>query len=426
MSLNWTYIDNVTSSTLKSSTVWSLNYSVPEMAVVTAMLVAMVAVTACGNALVGVALVRFRSLRSVSNMLIGNLAVSDFLLAVIVLPLSTINECLGRWPLGYVACNIWLTVDVLCCTASIWNLCMIAVDRCTAIVYPLWYRHRRSVWHAVPYVAAVWLVSLAVSIPPSLLGWSDVYVVDDDSQAYQCVLYQSPGYVMFSASASFFVPFTATVLLYVRIFTLLLRRMSVTRTSMTSSTTVGRRVNVTRRGCPVAELSTRQLSDSATFSEDVAHCYSVTAEMIGKSSATERRCQDDTLCLTMPSVTSTTSLTHSKHPAMTCRHQQSGPAVRDDVHERHRETAVASYRRDRREIVMSVRMAVIVIVFGGMWLGFFVVYVVHSWCPACYVPRQLDAFLFWLGYANSSVNPILYTIFNADFRRAFRNILGNC
>lgn len=178
MSSNWTYVDNVT-----SSPTWLLNYSGPEMALVTAMLSLMIAITAAGNALVVVAIFRFRSLRSVSNMLIGNLAVSDFLLAVIVLPLSTINECLGRWPLGHVACNVWLTVDVLCCTASIWNLCTIAVDRCTAVAWPLWYRHKRSTRYAVPYIAAVWIVSLCVSTPPSFLDWSDVYVVDHTSQA---------------------------------------------------------------------------------------------------------------------------------------------------------------------------------------------------------------------------------------------------
>jgi len=85
-----------------------------------------------------------------------------------------------------------------------------------------------------------------------------------------------------------------------------------------------------------------------------------------------------------------------------------------------------SYWRDRREVVVSVRMAVIVVVFGGMWSGFFVVYVMRSWCSTCYVPRQLEAFFFWLGYANSSVNPILYTIFNTDFRRAFTDIVAVC
>jgi len=54
----------------------------------------------------------------------------------------------------------------------------------------------------------------------------------------------------------------------------------------------------------------------------------------------------------------------------------------------------------------------------------FVVYVVHGCCPHCYVPRELDAFFFWLGYSNSSVNPILYTLFNEEFRRAFQRILG--
>jgi len=40
------------------------------------------------------------------------------------------------------------------------------------------------------------------------------------------------------------------------------------------------------------------------------------------------------------------------------------------------------------------------------------------------VPRELDAFFFWLGYSNSSVNPILYTIFNEEFRRAFLRMLS--
>jgi len=47
---------------------------------------------------------------------------------------------LGYWVFGRAACQIWLTLDVLYCTASIWNLCVIAFDRFTATMYPVWYR----------------------------------------------------------------------------------------------------------------------------------------------------------------------------------------------------------------------------------------------------------------------------------------------
>ena len=82
-------------------------------------------------------------------------------------------------------------------------------------------------------------------------------------------------------------------------------------------------------------------------------------------------------------------------------------------------------RYEQREMRATIRMAIIIAFFCGMWLGFFVTYVIRGLCPdSCPVPRELDALFFWLGYANSTINPILYTIFNDDFRRAFQKILG--
>ena len=243
-------------------------------------------------------------------------------------------------------------------------------------------------------------------------------MVDRESDVIQCVLYQSRGYVLFSALASFFVPFSITVILYVRIFALLLRRMAVTRTTMTSLTTVARDNDVTRRRCAVSELPRRQLPHAA----DVEHSDSVACH----SNTTERTNNADVRQLAASPVTTSTSLAPCDRAATSSSHQQRRRTA--DVDGRHRESAAVqvSYWRDRREVVVSVRMAVIVVVFGGMWSGFFVVYVMRSWCSTCYVPRQLEAFFFWLGYANSSVNPILYTIFNTDFRRAFTDIVAVC
>jgi len=55
----------------------SLNYSTPMMVVVASLLTVVIGATMFGNVLVGLALFRFRSLRTVSNFLIGNLALSD-------------------------------------------------------------------------------------------------------------------------------------------------------------------------------------------------------------------------------------------------------------------------------------------------------------------------------------------------------------
>ena len=49
--------------------------------------------------------------------------------AITVLPLNVAYSVLGKWIFGSITCKIWLTADVLCCTASILNLCAIALDR---------------------------------------------------------------------------------------------------------------------------------------------------------------------------------------------------------------------------------------------------------------------------------------------------------
>jgi len=157
----------------RADAVTSINYPLPKMIALATALTVLIIFTVLGNLLVLVALFRYRGLRTISNCLIGNLAASDFLLAVTVLPFSATNECLGHWTFGRVACSVWLVVDVLCCTASIWNLCIIAADRYTATVHPVWYRDRSSARRrALAYIGVVWAVSVAVCLPP-LFGWNN-------------------------------------------------------------------------------------------------------------------------------------------------------------------------------------------------------------------------------------------------------------
>lgn len=58
--------------------------------------------------------------------------------------------------------------------------------------------------------------------------------------------------------------------------------------------------------------------------------------------------------------------------------------------------------------------------FIACWLPFFFMYILRL---AYDIPGIAFSTAFWLGYMNSALNPVIYTIFNKDFRRAFRRIL---
>lgn len=51
-------------------------------------------------------------------------------------------------------------------------------------------------------------------------------------------------------------------------------------------------------------------------------------------------------------------------------------------------------------------------------------YVITTLCgESCPCPDIVIAILFWIGYTNSALNPLIYAYFNRDFREAFKNTL---
>lgn len=77
-------------------------------------------------------------------------------------------------------------------------------------------------------------------------------------------------------------------------------------------------------------------------------------------------------------------------------------------------------REKRFTFVLAVVMGVFVI----CWFPFFLSYSLKAVCPeTCSIPDPLFKFFFWIGYCNSCLNPVIYTIFNKDFRKAFKRIL---
>lgn len=53
-------------------------------------------------------------------------------------------------------------------------------------------------------------------------------------------------------------------------------------------------------------------------------------------------------------------------------------------------------------------------------------YIITSLCDSCESSDSVVAVVFWVGYFNSALNPLIYAYFNRDFRVAFRKTLKSC
>ncbi|NXN41248.1 HRH2 protein, partial [Rhinoptilus africanus] len=95
-----------------------------------------------------------------------SLAITDLLLGLLVLPFSAFYELTKEWPFGSTLCNIYSSLDVMLCTASILNLLMISLDRYFAVTTPLRYSQLITRSRVAVGLVVIWTVSLMVSFLP--------------------------------------------------------------------------------------------------------------------------------------------------------------------------------------------------------------------------------------------------------------------
>ncbi|XP_061684279.1 dopamine receptor D2a isoform X1 [Syngnathoides biaculeatus] len=416
-----------------------------------------------GNVLVCMAVSREKALQTTTNYLIVSLAVADLLVATLVMPWVVYLEVVGEWRFSKIHCDIFVTLDVMMCTASILNLCAISIDRYTAVAMPMLYNTRYSSRRRVTImISVVWVLSFAISCP-LLFGLNNTAT----REASLCVI-ANPAFVVYSSIVSFYVPFIITLLVYVQIYVVLRKRR--------------KRVNTKpkQRLCQAAvpDVAT-SLKDKCTHPEDVRLCTVIVKsngsfpankkkvifikdvakkgedlELDELNSGSSSHKQKPQCTLGDTPATSHQLLMPAKANASPTSSPPTPPEESQKVEKNGEpgkeapgdptqmvgrvfqtqtlpngktQTSLKSMSKrkisQQKEKKATQMLAIVLGVFIICWLPFFITHILNTHCTKCKVPAEMYNAFTWLGYVNSAVNPIIYTTFNVEFRKAFIKIL---
>jgi len=475
-------VTSFSADTTVSSWVSLQRYSLAHLLLTSLVLGAIILATVVGNVFVIAAIVLERNLRNVANYLIASLAVADLLVAALVMPLAAVNEVSSRWFLGAGWCDAWTSFDVLCCTSSILHLVAISLDRYWAVTR-VDYIHNRSASRIWLMVGLSWALSAVISVPP-LFGAGDPQR-DPDTTGI-CTINHNRGYAVFSTVCAFYLPLLAMMIIYARVYRAARSRIrkqqfqrghgchgrnarnaaAIQLTEYTSTTVMDTPPTPRRPGDPsTIELVVRTTSsgdgpvevhpvveEPAPTSQRVKirravekiNIVKLFASRSGVSLTASANCSSpridgprssSSVVETPFSPAASTPLPDETGNGSPGRHFKSllrTPTTTMNNEQMSLLAASAAGRekqKQKRERKAARTLAIVTGTFVVCWLPFFIVELVQPFCGDAMAgyPEVLASVIVWLGYVNSLLNPVIYTIFNPDFRSAFRKILfGRC
>lgn len=168
------------------------------------------------NLLVVVAVWKRRSLRSTTNLLLVNLAISD-IISLSFLPMSTIQSFsqFDEGPLADFLCKFLISwhIPVTASYASIFTLTVLAVERYHAIVKPMRTGIRLRDDTIKYAILCIWLIAVIVSSPFYIFGHFENNHCIFDKTTASSKLY----YVLFCAVFIIFGPFFLILYCYIEV-----------------------------------------------------------------------------------------------------------------------------------------------------------------------------------------------------------------
>ncbi|CAF0769583.1 unnamed protein product [Brachionus calyciflorus] len=388
--------------------------------------------TIFGNLLVVLSVIKEKSLRTVTNYFVVSLALADLTVAAAVMPFAVYYEVTRKWHLTNIVCDAWVATDVMASTASILNLVAIAIDRFIAVTRPLQYARHKNPNRIYLMIAIVWLVSIAIA-SPILIGLNNT----PDRELNQCS-FNNDKFLIYSSMISFYIPTLVMIILYYKIFKVIRSRAKkaqaakiVNRKPANAINNNHNNVNINKSdktsdqsNTPMIEIKNKKNSSHQKITLISPKIFNL------KNKTVQMACQTDT--------ENKNTNAHNSPKIKNTQQKPRGSADKN-AEKRHHSVGMLSINVLRtqnnqnassKERKVTKTLLIVLIVFLVCWSPFFAVNNLMKAickefkveCP--FIKDELISFLTWLGYLNSMINPIIYTIFNIEFRKSFAKILS--
>ena len=356
-----------------------------------------------GNLLVVVSLFRNRKLRIITNYFVVSLAVADILVALMAMPFNASVELTEQWLFSSRMCDLWNSFDVYASTVSILHLCCISIDRYYAIVKPLVYPMKMTGKKVGVMLCVVWIAPLIISFLPIFMGW---YATDEHLEFRlknpdQCSFEVNKKYALVSSSISFWIPCSVMIYMYYRIFLEANKQEKkfYVRTSRLSTASQGSNIPLSTMVNPPASTGSVGSNESTI----VVKPNNKAGSMPSTSSNLQEKVNPNSLGSNKRLIA---------HRPSTDMQEATPTKERNQI-------------KLKREHKAAKTLGIIMGAFIACWLPFFSWYVIVSLCgkEVCPCPPIVVSILFWIGYFNSMLNPLIYAYFNREFREAFKKTL---
>uniref|UniRef100_A0A663M118 Dopamine receptor D4 n=1 Tax=Athene cunicularia TaxID=194338 RepID=A0A663M118_ATHCN len=310
----------------------------------------------------------------------------------------------GVWSLSTVLCDALMTMDVMLCTASIFNLCAISVDRFIAVSIPLNYNRRQIDLRQLILISTTWIFAFAVA-SPVIFGLNNV----PNRNPSLCQL-EDDNYIVYSSICSFFIPCPVMLVLYCAMFHGL-KRWEEARKAKLRGSIYG---------------ANRKLYRPSTFGSGPRStvgsgrpCGCCLLSLVSSKQALLGQGGKHAVC----DGDNRPGRTHLRPPPRAWASQTpAGPRRVPVCPEPPRTMLPPRGGRAKSHLVPPIpgpppsrsdSPLLFSVPTGNLW----------ALCKSCTIPTQVTSTVTWLGYVNSALNPIIYTVFNAEFRNFFRKVL---